>query len=256
MNKYSVFGLNYYATDYEQASDFIIEQAKKRKSFTVASLPVHGLIEAHWSESFRHTANNIDFLVPDGAPIVWALNRMYKLNLKDRVNGIDLSLHVLDKAGKNNLKIFLYGSYEDTINKFAQFINLQYPGVIICGKHPDRFREATEDEDKKDIEMINDSMANLVLVGRGCPRQEYWVASHKNKINSVMIGIGGAFDIHSQKIQRAPKWMRDHSLEWFFRFLQEPKRLWKRYLFTNTTFMLLVLKYYMKKPFVKNKSVT
>jgi exopolysaccharide biosynthesis WecB/TagA/CpsF family protein len=251
MNKYSIFGLNYCATDYENASDLIIEQAKIKNSFTVASLPVHGLIEAYWSEKFRKTANNIDFVVPDGFPIVWALNKMYKLGLKDRVNGIDLSLHILDKAGKNNLNVFLYGSYEDTVNKFAQFINQKYPGVVICGKHPDRFREATEDEDKRDIEMINNSEANLVLVGRGCPRQEYWVESHKKKINAVMIGIGGAFDIHSQKIKRAPKWMQEHSLEWLFRLLQEPKRLWKRYLFTNTAFVLLMLKYYLKKPFTK-----
>lgn len=243
MNKYSVFGLNYCATDYEEASNVIIERAKTRESFTVAALPVHGLIEAYRFSAFRTAANNIDMVVPDGHPVRWALNRMYDLNIKHRVCGADLALHVLEKASKLRLKVFLFGSYENTVNKFVTFINQNYPGVEICGVQPDRFRDATAEEDRQDIERINNSGANIVLVGRGCPRQEYWIDAHKNKIHAAMMAIGGAFDWHAKTVKRAPKWMQNLALEWFFRLLMEPRRLWRRYLITNSIYIYLMFRY-------------
>jgi N-acetylglucosaminyldiphosphoundecaprenol N-acetyl-beta-D-mannosaminyltransferase len=252
LKKYSVFGLNYSITNYREASDLIIRHACVRNSFTVAALPVHGLIESYKYERYRKVANNIDMVVPDGFPIIWALNRMYNLNLKERICGMDLTLHVLEKASKLSLKVFLYGSYETTIQKFSEFINKRYPGVTICGTHPDRFRESTPEEDLLDIETINKSGAQIVLVGRGCPRQEYWIDAHKNKINAAMMAIGGAFDVHSQTIKRAPKWMRDRGLEWFYRLMAEPGRMWKRYLFTNSLYIFLMAKYNLGRMISKN----
>lgn len=253
IKKYPVFGLHYSVTNYEEASDAIIEQAKRRNSFTVAALPVHGLIESYRFGSYQKVANNIDMVVPDGFPIIWSLNKMYKLNLKERVCGADLTLYVLDKASKLGLNVFLYGSYEHTIKKFSEFIEENYPGVTICGTHPDRFREATEEEDKEDIEKINASGAHIVLVGRGCPRQEYWIDAHKNKINAAMMAIGGAFDWHAKTVKRAPQWMRRMALEWFFRLMVEPRRLWKRYFVTNSIYLFLMARYLLTgKPTTSN----
>jgi exopolysaccharide biosynthesis WecB/TagA/CpsF family protein len=243
MKKYSVFGLNYNATNYHEASNIIIEKAKKRESFTVAALPVHGLIEAYRFRKYNKTANNIDMVVPDGYPVVWALNIMHKLKLKERVCGADLTLHVLQKANDSKLKVFLFGSYENTIKNFATFINENYPYVEICGMQSDRFREATEEEDKQDIDLINSLGANIVLVGRGCPRQEYWIDAHKNKIDAAMMAIGGAFDWHAKTVKRAPVWIRKLALEWLFRLIIEPRRLWKRYLVTNTIYIVLMIRY-------------
>ena len=116
--------------------------------------------------------------------------------------------------------------------------------------HVDRFREATLEEDIADIEKINGSGANIVLVGRGCPRQEFWVASHKGKVNAVMMAVGAAFDFHAGTLQQAPKWMQNSGIEWFYRLTREPKRLWKRYLITNSQFIYYCLKYKitMRKP--------
>ncbi len=243
LQKYPVFGIHYSSTDYEEASDIIISKAKDRTSFTVSALAVHGLTEAYRKPEFKKVVNNLDMVLPDGQPIKWVLNSYYKLGLKDRVSGPDLTLYVLEKASRNNLKLFLYGSTEETLKRFSGFIRNNYPGVELCGIHPDRFRDATKEEDEKDIEKINNSGAHLVFVGRGCPRQEYWVEVHKNKINAVMLAIGAAFDFYAGTLKRAPKWMQDSGLEWLYRMGQEPGRMWKRNAETFPLFAWLYLKY-------------
>ena len=120
------------------------------------------------------------------------------------------------------MSVYLYGSTPETLEKFVAFININYPGVNIAGIHPDRFREATPEEDPADIEKINESGAHIVLVGRGCPRQEKWVAHHLGKINAVMMAVGAAFDFHAGNISQAPAWMQQAGMEWFYRLIQEP----------------------------------
>ena len=242
LKKYSLFGVNYSATDYEQASTVLVHMAKRHISYTFSALAVHGLIEAYRNAEFLKTVNSIDMVVPDGQPVRWALNSFYKLGLKDRVYGPDLALHVLKKANRERLKIYLYGSTAATLEKLTQFITTHYQDLEVCGIHADRFREATEEENVADIEKINNAGAHMVLVGRGCPRQEYWVNAHKGKIHAVMLAIGAAFDFHAQVISQAPSWMQRNGLEWLYRLSREPGRLWKRYLFTNSAFIYLCFK--------------
>jgi exopolysaccharide biosynthesis WecB/TagA/CpsF family protein len=237
--KKQLFTVFYSITDYEKASDLIIENARLHNSFGVTALAVHGLIESVKDDSFRREVNKIQLIVPDGQPVRWALNSFYNAGLKDRVAGPILTKHVLDKADKEKLSVYLYGSTKDTLDKFQSFINRNYPSAKIAGVHTDRFREATPEEDKEDIDKINASGANIVLVGRGCPRQEKWVSHHLGKINATMMAIGAAFDFHAGNIKHAPAWMQKSGLEWLYRLIQEPKKLWKRYLVTNTYFIYL-----------------
>ena len=250
IKKYPLFLPEFSSLNYDLASDLIIEKAIKRESYGVTALAVHGLITSLTNESLGRVINEIDLIVPDGQPIKWALNSFYKLRLKDRVTGPTLTSFVLQKAGKKNLKVYLYGSTETTIKKFKSKIATSFPSVEICGIHPDRFRDATESEDAEDIQKINTSGANIILVGRGCPRQEFWVASHKGKINGVMIAIGAAFDFHAGNLRRAPNWMQKLGLEWLFRLGMEPRRLWKRYLVTNFLFIykFITHKFIKKRP--------
>ena len=143
------------------------------------------------------------------------------------------------------LKVFLYGSTADTLSRFKTHIASTYPGLTVVGVHADRFREATEEEDALDVQRINASGAHIVLVGRGCPRQEHWVADHVGQVNAAMMAVGAAFDYHTGKLSRAPMWLQKAGLEWIFRLLQEPRRLWRRYLFTNTQFMMQLGKHYL-----------
>ncbi len=247
----SLFGVDLSIVDYDSASDLIIAQALAHQSYGVTSLAVHGLVTAIIDKKIGEHIAKLDMVTPDGQPIRWALNSFYNLGIKDRVYGPTLTLQVLEKAGRNNLKVFLYGSTTKTLDKLSEFIRRKYPTVAICGVHKDRFRDATVEEDSEDIEKINASGAHIVLVGRGCPRQEAWVSDHLGKINAVMMAVGATFDFHAGTVKQAPPWMQDRGLEWFFRFLQEPGRLWKRYLITNTYFILLFLKYkfILRRPF-------
>jgi N-acetylglucosaminyldiphosphoundecaprenol N-acetyl-beta-D-mannosaminyltransferase len=239
LKKKCLFGINYSLTDYEEATKIIIDNAKKNNSFGVSALAVHGLIESYNNPSLKEKVNKIDLIVPDGQPVRWALNSLYKAGLKDRVYGPKLTWCVLQAANELGLSIYLYGSTQNTLKMFSENIQQSFPNLNIIGIHIDRFRDALPHEDDDDIQKINDSGAHIVLVGRGCPRQELWVASHLGKINAVMMAVGAAFDFHAGTLKQAPLWMQNSGLEWLFRLLVEPKRLWKRYLFTNSKFIYL-----------------
>jgi exopolysaccharide biosynthesis WecB/TagA/CpsF family protein len=241
--KKPLFGIDYAIVDYESASDVIIRHAEKNDSFGVSALAVHGLVTSIRDKAVGERVKKIDMVVADGQPVRWALNSFHKVNMKDRVYGPTLTLHVLEKANKRKLKVYLYGSTEKTLTALLKFIEKNYPGVDLCGIHVDRFRDATPEEDAEDIEKINRSGAQIVLVGRGCPRQEIWVADHLGKVNAAMLAVGAAFDFHAGTLKQAPKWMQDYGLEWFYRLVKEPGRLWKRYFSTNSYFIYLFFKH-------------
>lgn len=251
--KKNLFSVYYSLVDYEFASDVLIEQAIQNNSYGLSALAVHGLVESVWSKELNEKVNKIDMVVPDGQPVRWALNYFHKANLPDRVYGPTLTLYVLAKASEKKLKVFLYGSKKNTLDKFEAFIRSKYPGVQICGVHADRFRDATEEEDIEDIQKINNSGAHIVLVGRGCPRQEKWVADHLGKVNSVMMAVGAAFDFHAGNVSQAPSLMQDMGLEWLYRLVKEPRRLWRRYLYTNTYFIYLFIKHTLKPLLIRTK---
>jgi exopolysaccharide biosynthesis WecB/TagA/CpsF family protein len=241
MLKKQLFSVSYTITDYDAASDLIISKALNNQSFGVSALAVHGLMESVMDKSFTEHLNRIDMIVPDGQPVRWALNSFFNVGLKDRVAGPILTRHVLEKANEHALNIYLYGSTPATLEKMKAVIRKKYPNIVICGQHSDRFREATPEEDLEDIAKINYSGADLVLCGRGCPRQERWVANHIGKIHAPIMAIGAAFDFFAGNIKHAPKWMQDAGLEWLFRLMQDPKKLWKRYLTTNLRFIYLFI---------------
>ncbi len=241
MTTRQLFSVNFAITNYEEASDVIIDKAKKRESFGVSALAVHGLIESVRDKGFKNALKKLDMIVPDGQPVRWALNSFHKTRLKDRVAGPILTRYVLQKANQDGLGIYLYGSTQMTLDKIGLFMQKNYPNVKINGTHADRFREATPEEDLADIKKINESGTHILLVGRGCPRQEKWVSNHIGKINSPMLAIGAAFDFYAGNINHAPQWMQDLGLEWVYRFIQDPKRTWKRYLIHNSHFIYLFI---------------
>jgi hypothetical protein len=247
-----LFGIRYAITDYKEACNLIIDKAlssENPKKFAVTPLAVHGLIEGYKNETLKSQINTIDLVVPDGQPIKWALNYFHNAKLNDRVYGPTLMLNLLKSSQGNGVKIFLYGSTENTLVKLRDFINEKYPSVNIVGIQADRFRESTQQEIETDRKTIVDSKANIVFVGRGCPRQERWIADNKDHLPAVLIAVGAAFDFHAGNLEQAPSWMQRNGLEWLYRFTKEPKRLWRRYLLTNTMFVGLFLLYAFKKVF-------
>lgn len=224
--------------DYDVASDIIIRKALKKKSYSVFAMPVHGLVEAHQNPSMMRAVRTASMIVPDGQPVRWAMNYLYNTRLKDRVYGPKLTLHVLEKADALNMKVFLYGgSSPAVLRQFQAFIETNYPGIQVCGT----YREEQPKDDTLTAERVNESGAQIVLVGRGCPKQEIWISNQMGAIQCPMLGVGAAFSFYAGTVQQAPAWMQNAGLEWLYRLSREPKRLFKRYLVTNSLFIWLVL---------------
>lgn len=237
--KVDILGVPYAVLDYDSASEILVENAKINTSYALFALPVHGIIENHLDKEMRGATDSADMIVPDGQPVRWAMNHFYKTGLKDRVYGPILTQWVLKKASNEKLNVFLYGgATENTLDKFSKYIETNYPGVNICGA----YREDSPDGDTLTPEMVNAAGSHILLVGRGCPRQEKWIARNHGNINAVMMAVGAAFSFYAGEVSQAPKWMQDRGLEWLYRLSQEPSRLWKRYFVTNGYFILLILK--------------
>ena len=254
--KVDLFGINYSVTQYASAVDQIMIYVDllgrldaSRVGYGVTALAVHGLIEGYQNADLKNHINKLDLVVPDGQPVRWAMNCLHNTKLKDRVYGPTLMLKVLYAAQLRNFPIYFYGSKQETLDLLRSNLMKQFPDLQIVGMQADRFRESSEEEKVHDRNLIIDSGAKLVFVGRGCPRQEKWVAENKDHIPAVLIAVGAAFDFHAGTVKQAPAWMQSIGLEWLFRLMQEPKRLWKRYLTTNTIFLVLFFKALLKKLF-------
>lgn len=237
-----LFGIRYCITDYQEATAVILSKAKASERLAVSALAVHGLIESYNDTSLKEKVNSIDMVVPDGQPIRWALNFFYKTDLQDRVYGPTLTEYVLKATAEQGLPVFFYGSTPQTLELLAERLPKRFESLHIVGMQADRFRESTFEEMQHDIEIIKASGARIVFVGRGCPRQERWVAQHREHLPIPLLAVGAAFDFLAGNFTQAPKWMQRNGLEWLYRLIQEPRRLWKRYLLTNAQFIWLCFK--------------
>ncbi len=233
-----LFGVSLTVTTYDHAVAEVMAAARARRSFALSALAVHGLMEAVRDGGFRRQVNSLSMSTPDGQPVRWAMNLLHGANLDDRVYGPELTWRVIEAAARESIGIYLYGSTPETCARFAAEIVARFPDAVIADVQPDRFRDATPDEDRADVERINASGAGVVLVGRGCPRQERWVADHLGRVNAAMLAVGAAFDYGAGTLAAPPSWMQRAGLQWLFRLGQEPGRLWRRYLFTNTAFVV------------------
>ena len=233
----NVLGVDYSVVDYESASEVLIQAAQQRQSYALFALPVHGIIETRRDADMREAVGKADMIVPDGQPVRWFMNHFHRTGLADRVYGPTLTLHVLEKANQLGLNVFLYGGAKSTtLESFKRFVASTYPQVQICGTH----REVNADDDTLTADMVNDAGTHILLLGRGCPTQEKWIACHHGRVNAVMMGVGAAFSFHAGEMDQAPAMMQKLGLEWLFRLYREPRRLWKRYFVTNATFLMLV----------------
>lgn len=237
-DKLDLFGVGVSVTDYDAATAEILAAARQRRSFGVSALATHGLMEAVRDPVLRERVNRLDLVTPDGQPVRWALNALHDAGLSERVYGPDLTGHVCAAAAREGIGVYLYGSTPETCAAFGAELERRYVGLRVVDVQPDRFREATEREDASDVARINSSGAGIVLVGRGCPRQERWVADHLGRVDAAMLAVGAAFDYFAGNLRRPPVWMQRHGLEWLFRLVQEPRRLARRYLTYNSAFLV------------------
>jgi len=224
------------AVTLEEAVALIAAWGEARESRCVCACNVHSVATADRDEGLRRALAQADLNVPDGAPVAWLMRRQ-GLREQGRVGGPDLMLAYFEYAAAHGEPVYLYGSTDATLAALVQRLRASWPTLNIAGMHAPPFRPTTEDEDEDAVHRIIASGAQTVWVSLGCPKQELWIAAHRNRVPAVMVGVGAAFDFHAGTVTRAPRWMRDRGLEWLYRLLREPRRLGRRYLVTNTWFL-------------------
>lgn len=243
-SKTNLLGIGISRTNYKECTDFIIQSSKLRQSCNVAAVNVHSITIAYLNQQGHgDVLRNFTLLTPDGQPIRWGLNIFRQRGdkyLKERVRGPQLMLDVCDGAAFENISIFLYGSSQEVLDKLKINLTRKFPTLKIAGAISPPFRPLTPEEDVAYVKEIRASGAGIVFVSLGCPRQELWAFEHSDRFSCPILCVGAAFDFHAGNIPEAPEWMQRWGLEWFFRFYQEPKRLWKRYLLLNPLFLLLL----------------
>ena len=245
LGKYSILGINVNAVDYEYAVSAITDAAKQRQACSVSALAVHGVMTGFLDSTHARRLNGLDLVVPDGQPVRWALSWLHQKQLPDRVYGPNLTLQVAESLAKEGLSIYLYGSQKATLKKFARNLQQLYPGFQIAGMEESKFRRLSPTERLQLVERIKASGANAVFLGLGCPRQETWAYEYRNLLNIPILAVGAAFDFHAGTLPQAPRWMQDVGLEWLFRLIQEPKRLWQRYAVLNPLYVWHILQQYL-----------
>ncbi|MBW4518492.1 MAG: WecB/TagA/CpsF family glycosyltransferase [Scytolyngbya sp. HA4215-MV1] len=240
----SVIGCPVTALPFDHQIDLMVKWAKNRISKTVCIANVHMLIEAHRDPTFASVLTSADLVAPDGMPLVWML-RLLGQSEQDRVAGLDVLSALCKQASVEKVSVFFLGSHKIILEKMKARLGNEFPDLEIAGMEPLPFRPLTQQEDAEIIQKLNESGAGVVFVSLGCPKQELWIAEHKDKVHAVMIGLGGAFPVYAGLHKRAPKLIRQAGLEWLYRLLQEPTRLWKRYATTIPVFVWLAFKQLM-----------
>ena len=247
-----VLGQHLDAVTYQEVVDSVMFWAKRGESRYVCVTNVHVVMEGWDHPAYRSIVNDADLVTADGVPLVWCLRAM-GIKYASRVYGPDLTWLVCERAAQEGLSIALYGGTEDSLLEFMEVLHQRYPKIdIACAISPP-FREINVAEDRSYRDAIIASGADLLFVGIGCPKQELWMHSHVGELKIPMLGVGAAFDFHSGRVRQAPAWMQRMGMEWFFRLLMEPRRLWRRYAWHNPRFVVLFTLQYLKFKFWRER---
>jgi len=232
--------------DYEKAAALVLAWAGAHNgAHAVAAANTHVVTLARHDGAFKEALGQFDLLLPDGMPLVWCMNRFSGAGMKDRVYGPTFMLHVLEASGAQ-YSHFLLGGSEELLEALQKTLSEKFPGIRVAGTYSPPFRQWPADEDARIIARIAESGAQFIWVGLGCPKQELWIARNKSKLPpGVYSAVGAAFAFHAGRVSQAPKWVQDRGLEWLYRLLAEPGRLWKRYLVYNSLFVFYLFRDYL-----------
>lgn len=239
--KINVLGVGISMISMNDALSQIISWIESSEKHYVSVCTVHTVMECQKSIVMRHAVNGASMATPDGMPLVW-LGKFKGTYPVSRVYGPDLMLALCELSARKGYTQYFYGGSEDVPEKLSQMLQRKYLGLKVVGTYSPPFRPLTGAEDQQIINQINQANPDIIWVGLGTPKQDLWMASHRNLLNaSVIIAVGAAFDFHTGRISQAPSWMQRVGLEWLYRLVQEPKRLWYRYLVYNPLFILNIL---------------
>lgn len=251
MRTVPIIGLPLAATTYAGAVEWILEQAASAdRAFAVEAANTHVAALSRHDPAFGETMACFDLVVPDGMPLVWAINMRLPegQKLTDRVYGPTLMLETLKATqGKPRFRHFLLGGRDSTLEKLKGSFADRFPGAVIADVYSPPFGEWPADEFERITSKIRESGANLIWVGMGCPKQEHWIAKHKDRLPpGVYFGIGAAFAFHAGEVKQSPPFLQKIGMEWAYRVAMEPRRLFKRYFTYNSLFVYHLIRDHMR----------
>jgi N-acetylglucosaminyldiphosphoundecaprenol N-acetyl-beta-D-mannosaminyltransferase len=237
----NILGVGVSALNMAMALEIIEGWIERREPHYVCVTGVHGVMESQRDGELRRIHNRAGLVTPDGMPLVW-LSRLQGFHHVERVYGPDLMLALCERLAAKGYRHFFYGGAEGVPEQLASVLQKRFPGLQVAGTFSPPFRSLTADEDDRIVQMINAAAPDIVWVGLSTPKQKRWMAGHRERLTApVLIGVGAAFDFLTGRKPQAPRWMQRAGLEWLFRLLTEPRRLWRRYLINNPLFVALVV---------------
>lgn len=232
----NILGTNINVTDMEHTVQYLKDNLNHLRGNYICVSNVHTTVMAYRDDEYRTVQNSGAMALPDGKPLSMVSRRRGYLQAR-RVPGPDLMIRMFEESRDNGYRHFFYGSTEHTLSQLRKELTERYPYLQIAGMYSPPFRQMTDEEDADVIERINRTNPDFIWVALGAPKQEKWMHAHQFKVGSIMIGVGAAFDFSAGTVKRAPRWMQEMCLEWFYRILQDPKRLIPRYVSTNFAFL-------------------
>lgn len=237
----NIMGVDIAAINMEWLVGYLSDHVEKLSGDYICVSNVHTVVTAYENPEYRKVQNGGIMAIPDGAPLS-VLGRRRGFSDMGRTTGPDLMGEIFRISGNRGYRHFFYGSTEETLEKLAERLKAEYGGLEITGMYSPPFGPVSDGEDAQIVQLINDADADFVWVGLGAPKQERWMAEHQGRIKGLMIGVGAGFDYYAGNIRRAPEWMQRGNLEWVYRLMQEPQRLFGRYLHTNAVFLWRTLR--------------
>ena len=225
---------------FDEVIDYVFEICNKKEASYICAANVHMCIETFYSKDIQKYVNSANIVVPDGRPLFWLL-RFYGHKNSQHIRGLDLTTGVIKRAHQNNISIGFYGSTKENIEAIVKNLNKSYKGINIGYQYSPPFKRLTKEEETTIQDQINASGIRILFIGLGCPKQERWMFQNKTKLNCLMIGVGAVFDFLASTKSSAPRFVQYLGLEWLFRFIHEPKRLFLRYFSYNPKFIFFII---------------
>ncbi len=232
----NIMGVNIAAIDMNWLMEFTEKNIKELSGDYMTVANVHTTVTAFENEEYRAIQNGGIMAIPDGGPLS-TVGRKRGCESMARTTGPSYMGEVFKVSVEKGYRHYFYGSTEETLEKLYRALTDQYSGLQIAGMYSPPFHPTTAEEDTAIVEKINETKPDFVWVGLGAPKQEKWMVTHQGRVEGLMVGVGAGFDYFAGNIERAPEWMQRSNLEWLFRLIQEPRRLFKRYMITNTKFI-------------------
>lgn len=239
--KCKMLGVNVSTLSMKDTVDFLVKNISQLSGRYICVANVHTTVMSYDDDRYRHIQNHATLVLPDGSPLSVIARRRGHAQA-ERVTGPDLMGEIFEVTKQRGYSHYFYGSKTETLELLKEQLELKYPGICIAGMYSPPFRNLTQEEDDEITTNINSCKPDFVWVGLGAPKQEIWMSQHEGRVSGLMIGVGAGFDYYAGNLKRAPKWMQRYSLEWLYRLMQEPRRLLKRYVYTNIKFLWLIAK--------------